>query len=139
MNTFPLKVLSMKGVAFEGEVFSLTVPTEFGPTMIEYGYTNFIAALLPAGVMKIVNEKGTTYYAVFGGAVDVVKGGATTVYAEEINVGYEIDMARAMAARDRNLDRINSGSDEIDMAKAKAHLAKALIRISVKRLSEGEL
>ena len=140
MATFPLKVLTMQGVAFEGEVFSLTLPTEFGPTVIEPGYTNFMAAISPAGVMKIINEEGTRYFAIFGGVVDVVKEKTkTTVYCEEINDGYRIDLARAMAARDRNLDRIKSNSEEIDMAKARAHLAKALVRISVKRLSEGEM
>ena len=139
MATFPLKVLTMQGVAFEGEVLSLTLPTEFGPTMIEPGYTNFMASISPAGVMKIIDNDGTHYYAVFGGVVDVVKGGLTTVYCEELNEGYKIDLARAMAARDRNLDRIASNAENIDMAKARAHLAKALVRISVKRLSEGEM
>lgn len=137
MAAFPLKVLSMDGVAFEGEVDALLVPTEKGPLLIESGYTNLITSLLSAGVMKIVQNGKSDYYAVFGGVVDVRKGGATTVYSEEINRGYDIDLARAIAARDRNLDRINSPTDDIDIKKARAHLMKALTRIAVKNLSEG--
>ena len=137
MATFPLKVLTMTGTAFEGDVDALLVPTEMGPLLIEAGYTNLITSIVPAGVMKIVQNGKSDYYAVFGGVVDVRKGGTATVYAEELNRGYEIDMARAMAARDRNLDRIQYPNDDTDLVKARAQLAKALTRIAVKNLSEG--
>ena len=137
METFPLKVLTMQGTAFEGEVLSLSIPTEKGPVVIEHGYTNYMAALSPAGVMTIVTPNKTEYYAVFGGVIDVRKGGATKLYVEEINNGFEIDLARAIAARDRNLDRINRRPEGIDIQRAQIKLQKALVRISVKQLAEG--
>ena len=138
MATFPLRVISMNGPVFEGDVLSVTVPTEKGPLTIEHGYTNFMGAISPAGVFKYVDEKGRTeYYAIFGGLVDVRRNDRVTVYTEEINYGYEIDMARAIAARDRNLDRLEKRDPGIDLIRAKAKLAKALVRINVKQLSEG--
>ena len=139
MATFPLKILSSTGVVFDDEADSTLVPTVDGPLLVEYGYTNLIAAIAPAGVLKVVHNGKSEFYAVFGGALDVRKGGTASLYVEEINRGYEIDMARALAARDRNLDRIQSPSDDTDVLKAKAHLAKALARISAKNLSEGSM
>ena len=137
MATFPLKILSSTGVVFDDEADSALVPTVDGPLLVEYGYTNLIAAIAPAGVLKVVHNGKSEFYAVFGGALDVRKGGTASLYVEEINRGYEIDMARALAAR--NLDRIQSPSDDTDVLKAKAHLAKALARISAKNLSEGSM
>lgn len=138
MATFPLNVRSMKGTVYQGEVLSLTVPTEKGPLMIEPGYTNFMGAISSAGVMKIVEASGKPlYYAIFGGVVDVRRGVRVDVFSEELNFGYEIDLARAIASRDRNLDRLNSGDPGIDILRAKAKLAKALVRINAKELSEG--
>ena len=134
---FPFRVLTMQGPAYEGEILSVQIPTELGPLTIEQGYTNFVGALSPAGVMKVVTAAKTDYFAVFGGVIDVRKGGATTLYVEEINPGYEIDLARAIAARDRNLDRIEKKPEGIDIQRARIKLAKALVRISVKQLTEG--
>lgn len=134
---FPVRILTMGGPVFDGEALSLTVPMDHGPLFIERGYTNFMGTLSKAGVLKLVTKEKTYFYAVFGGIVDVRKGGTTTVYCEEINPGYSIDLARAIAARDRNLDRIAKHEDGIDILRAKAKLAKALVRISVKEMSEG--
>lgn len=87
--------------------------------------------------MRTITPEKTDFYAVFGGVIDVRKGGIATLYCEEINDGYSIDLARAIAARDRNLDRIEKHEEGIDILRAKAKLAKALIRIDVKHLSEG--
>ncbi|MCR5349125.1 MAG: F0F1 ATP synthase subunit epsilon [Bacilli bacterium] len=137
MATFPLRLLSMNGPVFEGDVAFVTVPTEKGPLTIEPGYTNFIGALSPAGVLIIGTGRGKEYYAVFGGAVDVKRNQGVSIYSEDVNYGYEIDMARAMASRDRNLDRIAKHEDGVDIQRARIKLAKALVRINVKTLSEG--
>ena len=134
---FELEIISMKGPVYEGPCLSLSVPTEKGPLVIEPGYTNYIGALSPAGVLKVVTPERTDFYAVFGGVVDVKRNVKVSLFTEEINNGYEIDLARAMAARDRNLDRIEKHEEGIDLIRAKIKLAKALVRIDVKRLSEG--
>ncbi len=137
MATFRLRILTMGGVVFDGDVLSVLVPTEEGPLLIEPGYTNYIGSLKKAGVLRTITPEKTDFYAVFGGVIDVRKGGIATLYCEEINDGYSIDLARAIAARDRNLDRIEKHEEGIDILRAKAKLAKALIRIDVKHLSEG--
>lgn len=138
MAGFPLRVITMNGVVYDDEALSVQVPTDKGPLLIEPGYTNFIGAISPAGVLKIQTTKRNEYYAIFGGVIDVKHGIGVTIYSEEINYGAEIDMARAIASRNRNLDRIDKKPEGIDLIRAKIKLAKALVRIDVKRLSEGE-
>ena len=137
MSTFPLRILTPKGIIFDEEVLSLTVPTEKGPLCIEPGYTNIITSISKAGVLLVVTPTQKRYFAIFGGSLDVSKLEGTSIFTEEINDGYEIDMARAIAARDRNQDRLDKRPEGIDIVRAKAKLAKALVRINVKQLSEG--
>ena len=137
MATFRLKILTPQGIVFDEDVLSVTVPAEKGPLCIQPGYTNVITSINPAGVLQVVTPKQTRYFAIFGGALDVSKLEGAFIYTEEINDGYAIDMARAIAARDRNLDRIEKRPEGIDILRAKAKLAKALVRINVKQLSEG--
>ena len=137
MATFPLRIITPKGIIFDEEVFSATVPTEKGPLCIEAGYTNLITSISKAGVLIVQTPEKKRYYAIFGGSLDVSKLDGTSIFTEEINDGYMIDMARAIAARDRNLDRIEKRPEGIDIVRARAKLAKALVRINVKQLSEG--
>ena len=139
MATFRLKVLTMHGPVYDDEALSVLLPTEKGPLLLEPGYTNYIGAIAPAGVMRIQTAHGNKFYAIFGGVVDVKRTLGVTVYAEEINYAEEIDLARAVAARDRNLDRIETRPEGIDLIRAKVKLAKALARIDAKKLSEGNM
>lgn len=139
MATFRLKVLTMHGLVYDDEALSVLLPTEKGPLLLEPGYTNYIGAIAPAGVMRIQSAHGNKFYAIFGGVVDVKRTLGVTVYAEEINYAEEIDLARAVAARDRNLDRIETRPEGIDLIRAKVKLAKALARIDAKKLSEGNM
>ena len=139
MATFRLQVLTMHGPVYDDEALSVLLPTEKGPLLLEPGYTNYIGAIAPAGVMRIQSAHGNKFYAIFGGVVDVKRTLGVTVYTEEINYAEEIDLARAVAARDRNLDRIETRPEGIDLIRAKVKLAKALARIDAKKLSEGNM
>ena len=138
MATFPLTISAPQGIVYQGEAISLSLPSSKGPLLIQPGYTNIIEGLQNAGVMVVETEKGKEFYAIFGGVVQFSKTSGCYVYSEEINNGYEIDMARAIAARDRNLDRLRSPDKGYDIARAKYKLLKALTRINVKQLSEGQ-
>ena len=138
MATFHLLISTPRGIVFQGEAKSLQVPSMKGPLVIEPGYTNVVEGLQKAGILVVETEKGREFYAVFGGVVEFHKDAGCTLYSEEINWGKEIDMARALAARDRSLDRLHSDNPEIDIPRAKLKLWKSLIRINVKQLSEGQ-
>lgn len=133
---FSLTMLTPKGKIFEGEVDEMVFPTEKGPTQIATDYTPSIFALSPYGVVSLSKEGKKRYYAVFSGAVWVEKE-KTTLICEEIDDGYDIDMARAIASRDRALDRIAKKESGIDIIRAKSSLNRALARIDAKNRTLG--
>ena len=135
---FPFRLLTPQGIALEGQATSVEVPTVDGPMAILPGYTNIIASLSKAGVLKAEIDGKTRYFAIFGGVVENSHDHGCLVCVEEANDGYEIDMARAIAARDRNLDLIQTKNNSDDVLKARLKLAKALARISAKELSQGK-
>jgi F-type H+-transporting ATPase subunit epsilon len=130
-----LLILTHKGVYLDKEVERFTVPSTLGPLEISGGYTPIIAGLVPAGVLKVTMGK-PKYYAIFNGTLQVEHDRAF-ILADEIEDGYEIDMARALASRDRAYDRIQKKDKDIDMKRARASLARAMARINVKDLDEG--
>ena len=74
--------------------------------------------------------------AIFHGLADVRPDGVHLL-VEEVEDGYEIDMARAIARRDRALDIIHNANDSEDVQFARISLAKQLARISAKNLDAG--
>ena len=135
---FRFTILTPEGKVFDQEIDRVLLPTVDGPLMIEPGYTNIIVSLVKAGILKVIVADKPRYFAVFGGAVEVSKDHGCILMSEEINDGYDIDMARAIAARDRNLDLLKEVVKPEEMQMVKAKLAKALVRISTKELSQGK-
>lgn len=131
-----LTIRSEKGVFFEQEVDSFLLPAVRGPLLIEKGYTPSIIRCDEAGVLKVIINEKPKYFAIFHGLANVTPTGAELL-VEEIEDGYEIDMARAIARRDRDLDIINNAGDSEDVMFAKISLAKQLARISAKTLDSG--
>lgn len=132
----PFTILTPQGVYLDEEVDSVLLPAKNGPMLLEKGITPSIVACLEAGVLKINFGKQSKYYAVFRG-VARVKPERILLLAEMVEDGYELDMARAIAARDRNIDIIKEKKPDEDVRYAKASLAKSLARIKAKSLSEG--
>lgn len=133
-----LDILTPQGSVYSAAADSLLVPTEQGPLEISPGYTKLLTAISPAAVLRVTKNGKHLYFAIFGGVLQVKFGGDSQIYTEEINDGYSIDMARAIAARDRNLDLIAKKEEGTNIALAQAKLAKAAARISAKSLSEGK-
>ena len=133
-----LNLLTPRGVVYKDEVDSILLPTVDGPLGIEPGYTNIIVSLVSAGVLKVDKAGKSRYFAVFGGLCEMTRDHGCVIACEEVNDGYEIDMARAIAARDRNLDLIAKNADLDSVKLAKIKLAKALARIDAKELSLGK-
>ena len=135
--SLPLKILTPMGIVYQADVQSFTVPSMQGPLMIEPGYTNVIVALNPAGVLKINKGGKKRFFAIYGGVLHVNRVNGCEIYTEEIIDGNDIDLARAIAKRDRNQDRISKHESGIDIKRAQINLAKALAKIDAKTLTEG--
>ncbi len=135
---FRLRIVSPSGVLLDKEVVSLTAKSEGkGQFELLSGHTDFIATLEKTSVVRVNLANETKYYAVFGGAIWMQQGEAK-ILGQEVEDGYNIDVARAIASRDRALDRINNPRGETDIIRAKASLARALTRISASNKTMGD-
>ncbi len=83
---------------------------------------------LDIGLMKAKKEGQQLSLAVIGGFLEVANN-KVTVLADRAEVGNEVDVARARAARERAQRRLTDKSSDIDSARAEMALKRALIRL----------
>lgn len=136
MSKIHLDIITPGDASFSEDVDSFLVPTDKGPLEISPSYTPLITSCLPYGVLRVTMNGKDSYYAMFGGFMEVTPSGAR-ILADDLEDGYSIDMARAIAARDRALDRIAKKDSETDLIRAQAAMYRALARIDAKEKSEG--
>lgn len=132
-----LVLLSEKGIAFEGECERFVVSSYKGDMEVSPGYTPIVEMLDKEGLLKVVLPNKTMFFAIFDATLSVTRNGAFIV-ASNAEEASSIDLARANQAKDRAEKRLSSKQDGIDMVRSKSALNRALIRIKVKRLYNGE-
>ncbi len=130
MNSFPLKIVTPDGLAYDGQAQELIVRTSTGDLGILAGHINCIAPL-GMGQAAVVVDGKKRFGACIGGMVSVLNGRVTLVpttfeWAEDIDVNRaEASSKRAQAVLD------NKSSSDVDLRLAQARLKRALIRTSV--------
>lgn len=124
---FHLVIISPKGVYFDDNVDSLSVKLTSGYRTILSGHTPLIGALSYAP-MHIDKDNVTTYYSLNGGALNVTKEKVVLI-VNSIESKDEIDINRAINAKKRATDRINSKDPNIDIKRAQLALYRAISRI----------
>ncbi len=92
-----------------------------------------LLATLKIGEMHYLNEGNTVRIALSGGFCDV-SNNRMTVLAESAEISAEIDVERALKAKERAERRLQEAvarKEEIDLVRAQAALARALTRIRI--------
>ena len=130
MTSFPLKIVTPDGMAFDGQVEELIVRTTSGDLGILAGHTNCVAPLGMGRAMILVDGQ-KRYGACIGGMISVVNGEANLV-ATTFEWAEQIDTARAEASAQR-AQKILSSKDSTgtEIKLAEARLRRALVRKSV--------
>lgn len=90
-----------------------------------------IITMVKISKMSTIEEDGRHEYAVAGGVL-FYKDNEATLLADAFESQEEIDLERALAAKERAEERLNSQDPDTDLKRAKIALTKALNRISVK-------
>lgn len=129
MTSFPLKIVTPDGLAFDGMAEELVVRTTSGDLGILAGHINCVAPL-GMGLATVVTDGQRRYAACIGGMVSVISGNVTLVpttfeWASEIDT----DRAEASAQRAQNILR-NKEATQTDVRLAEARLRRALVRKS---------
>lgn len=129
MTSFPLKIVTPDGLAYEGPAEELVVRTTSGDMGILAGHINCVAPL-GMGLAMVLLEGKRRYAACIGGMLSVVNGSVTLVPTTfEWSDAIDVNRAEASAQRAQQVLSSKSVSDA-ELRLAEARLKRALVRKS---------
>ena len=131
MNSFPLEIVTPDGLIYSNTVESVLVRTTSGDVEILAGHLDLIATLA-VGRTKI-SKSGEEKYASSQGGFIAVDSGKVRIVATTFEFSDQIDVERAVKAKDEAERRMTLAKNDKDVALAEAKLKRALNRISVSK------
>ncbi|AFQ46359.1 F0F1 ATP synthase subunit epsilon [Desulfosporosinus meridiei] len=127
-GTFSLRIVSPEGDLLKENVEFVVFPGAMGELGILPNHAPLIAGL-DIGVIRYTLNGTVKHAAIAGGFVEVVDNSAI-VLADTAELGGQIDVKRAMEAKERALKRLSARTNEIDVRRAELALRRAAARIS---------
>ena len=131
MITF--KVVTPDGITYEDEIEKVTIPTGAGQITVLEGHAPLVSTLRP-GILYIHKEKGhVTELAVSTGILEIRPGSEVYLMADTSERAEDIDIDRAIAARERaeELMRQQDSAADVDFARLQALIDREMARVSV--------
>ncbi len=129
MRSFKLEILTPDGIELEGECESLLIRTDIGDVEILAGHTEYFAPI-GVGRARIIMNGEKKLASVSGGFLSVSRE-MVSVVATTFEFSDDIDIERAIAAKERAEQLKASAKNDKEVLLAKAKLQRALSRISV--------
>ncbi len=129
MKEFTLKIIAPDRVFFEGPVTAVEFNTTEGQIGVLPAHVPMTVIVKP-GVLTIYEEEQMKIAALHAGFAEILQD-QVTILAEVIEWPDEIDEERALAAKQRAQERLQTKTPETDIARAETALLRALARISV--------
>ena len=127
-NTFMLEIVTPEEILYKEEVEFMVAPSVEGELGVLKNHAPLVAAL-KIGVLRLKDTTGEELrIALSGGFVEVVDNVAR-VLAEPAEHGYDIDIIRAKAARDRAARRIEQRDENINYSRAQLALQRSIARL----------
>lgn len=132
-KTFKLKIITPEKEVYSGEVTSFNTKTKYGRHEFLANHATAIMAIVP-NVSKIKVDQGSESDIFISAGMIKFKENELVICTEAAEYGSDIDIARAIAAKERAEKRLNDteNKDRIDNERAKAALARALVRLEMK-------
>lgn len=122
-----LKIITHEKILVEEEVdavYSKAIDGDFG---ILPGHIPYMTAL-DVNTTKYIKGNSTEYVSTMGGIFQVSNNNVT-ILTDVAELGEDIDLARAKAAKERAEARLRAGARDIDTERAQAALHRAIARI----------
>lgn len=126
-----LEIVTAERVVFSDDVDMVSAPAAEGRVGVLPRHEVMLTVLLP-GELHYVKNGVTTPFAVSGGFMEVLPD-RVTVLADTAERADEIDEARAEAARQRAVERMQNRENARDLMQAEAEMRRALVRLQVAR------
>ena len=135
MSELNLEIITPEKPIFKDQIEAVTIPGTQGSFQILKNHAPIISSF-EIGIIKVRKSDLETYYTTSGGTVEVSKNNVL-VLADSIDKVSDIDQDRAEQAKQRAEERLRKKHEaDIDEARAKAALNRALNRINaVKKYS----
>jgi F-type H+-transporting ATPase subunit epsilon len=133
-KTFHIEIVTPRGMVYQGEVVSATIPGVVSPFQVLYHHAPILTELETGDIIVVDGANRTYHFATSGGFAEM-KNNRLTVIAETVEPAGEIDTDRAERARQRAEQRVRDArvthDAEIDAMRAEAALARAVNRLKV--------
>jgi len=128
-STLRLEIVTPQRLLLSEEVSEVIAPGTLGYFGVLPGHIPFVSNLT---IGELMYRKGTEerHLAIIWGYAEVLPD-RVVILAEEAQKPEEIDVARAEAARERALARLQKPEPETDLARAEASLTRAMVRLQV--------
>ncbi len=137
MAQIHLEVVTPTGPVISDDVDLVTAPGVGGEFGVLANHAPFLSTI-KTGTLSFKKDKQTKYLMVSGGFSEV-SNNKITFLVESAEFGHEIDVDRALRARERAEKRIaqaESKSEKINRARAEAALQRALARLRTAELAK---
>ncbi len=132
MKVFRLEVITPERTVFDGDVQSVTLPAEDGAMSVLAGHAPLVATL-EIGPAKVVKADGTKSWLMLGDGFVEVTHNHVRVLADVGEPEDTIDLKRAEESERRARERLKSKAGDLDLVRAEAALARALVRKKIVR------
>jgi len=137
MAQIHLEVVTPTGPVVSEDVDIVTAPGVGGEFGVLANHAPFLSTI-KIGTLSFKQNKETKYLMVSGGFSEV-SNNKITLLVESAEYGHEIDVDRALRARERaekRLSQAESKSEKINRARAEAALRRAIARIRTAELAK---
>ncbi|HID98331.1 MAG TPA: F0F1 ATP synthase subunit epsilon [Thermodesulfobacteriaceae bacterium] len=132
-NQILLEIVTPTKLVVSQEVDLATIPGADGVFGVMANHAPLIATL-KSGEMRYATGGDSTRMAVSGGFCEVSSNNRITLLAESVERAEEIDIDRALRAKERaerRLAEADAHREKIDMARAQAALTRAMTRLRI--------
>lgn len=129
MATIRVDIVTPERIVLSRDVNMVIARATDGDLGVLPGHAPLIAGLVP-WPLRLLTDEGEQLVAVCGGFIEA-RPDKVTVLATCAELPEEIDVPRALAARERAEKRLAANAPDIDMARAEAALRRALVRLRV--------
>ena len=135
MTSFPLKIVTLDGLQFDGEAEAIIVRTTEGDMGVQAGHLNCVAPL-GMGRATIMTGGEKRYASCIGGIIFVL-GGEVKLVPTTFEWAEDIDVSRSEMVAERARKILNDPtSNPQQLHNAEAHLKRAQVRLSVAQLAK---
>ncbi|RSK54241.1 F0F1 ATP synthase subunit epsilon [Bacillus canaveralius] len=130
MKTIKVSVVTPDGPVYESDVEMVSTKAQSGELGILPGHIPMVAPL-QIGAVRLKNSGKMDFVAVSGGFLEV-RPDQVTILAQSAESSSEIDIDRAVRAKQRAEERLHSQKrEDVDFRRAELALQRAINRISV--------